>query len=131
MPAGRPKIELSPDDWERAEKMAYIQCTGREIANVLQISYDTLERRIKEKGHPNFADWFDIHSAGGKMSLRRKQFKMAEHNASMAIWLGKQYLNQRDKSDVNQSAQIIQVQYTDGQIEEALKAAREFKEQNE
>lgn len=30
------------------------------------------------------------------MSLRRLQFKHAEKSASMAIWLGKQYLGQRD-----------------------------------
>ena len=30
------------------------------------------------------------------MSLRRTQFKLAEKNPTMAIWLGKQYLGQRD-----------------------------------
>jgi hypothetical protein len=30
------------------------------------------------------------------MSLRRAQFKLAETNASMAIFLGKQYLGQKD-----------------------------------
>ena len=38
------------------------------------------------------------------MALRRSQWKMAERNATMAIWLGKQYLGQKDvveqKSDV-------------------------------
>lgn len=32
----------------------------------------------------------------GKISLRRSQWRLAEKNASMAIWLGKQYLGQRD-----------------------------------
>jgi hypothetical protein len=30
------------------------------------------------------------------MSLRRTQFKLAEKNATLCIWLGKQYLGQRD-----------------------------------
>lgn len=30
------------------------------------------------------------------MSLRRSQFRIAETNATMAIWLGKQYLGQKD-----------------------------------
>ena len=29
--------------------------------------------------------------------MRRRQFKLAEKNASMAIFLGKNYLNQSDK----------------------------------
>ncbi len=34
------------------------------------------------------------------MSLRRTQFKLAEKNPTMAIWLGKQYLGQRDNIEV-------------------------------
>ena len=39
----------------------------------------------------------------GKISLRRKQWQLAEKSASMAIWLGKQYLGQRDNVDVTVS----------------------------
>lgn len=34
------------------------------------------------------------------MSLRRTQFKLAEKNPTMAIFLGKQYLGQRDNIEV-------------------------------
>jgi hypothetical protein len=34
------------------------------------------------------------------MSLRRWQMKMAQTNATMAIWLGKQYLGQSDRQEV-------------------------------
>ena len=34
------------------------------------------------------------------MSLRRTQFKLAEKNPTMAIWLGKQQLGQRDNIEV-------------------------------
>lgn len=37
----------------------------------------------------------------GKISLRRMQWRLAEKNATMAIFLGKQYLGQRDNVDVN------------------------------
>lgn len=33
----------------------------------------------------------------GKASLRRYQFKMAEKNPTMAIWLGKNWIDQSDK----------------------------------
>lgn len=38
----------------------------------------------------------------GKASLRRMQFKSAEDgNVTMQIWLGKQMLGQRDKSEID------------------------------
>ena len=43
-----------------------------------------------------FSEAYKMFSAQGKMSLRRYQFKMAEHNPTMAIWLGKQILGQAD-----------------------------------
>jgi len=33
----------------------------------------------------------------GRISLRRSQMKLAERNPTMAIWLGKQWLDQKDK----------------------------------
>ena len=40
------------------------------------------------------------------MSLRRSQFRIAETNPTMAIWLGKQYLGQKDRADVELNANI-------------------------
>lgn len=87
----RPK---KPIDYETVEKLANIQCTQEEIASFLDISVRTLQRdeefcRLFKKGREN-----------GKMSLRRIQFKLAEKNTSMAIFLGKQYLGQKDTPEV-------------------------------
>ena len=84
----RPKKSI---DYEIVEKLSNIQCTQEEIANFLDVSVRTLQRddefcRIYKKGINN-----------GKMSLRRYQYKLAEKNTAMAIWLGKQYLGQVDK----------------------------------
>lgn len=46
----------------------------------------------------NFADIFAQKRTPGQISLRRSQFRLAEKNASMGIWLGKQYLGQSDKA---------------------------------
>ena len=45
-----------------------------------------------------------MHSATGKISLRRIQFKMAEHNPSMAMFLGKVYLGQREVQEIVSTA---------------------------
>ena len=89
---GRPKKEI---DYTAVEKLASIQCTQEEIANFLEISVRTLQRdeefcRLYKKGQDN-----------GKMSLRRIQFKLAEKNPTMALWLGKQYLGQKDVIENN------------------------------
>ena len=102
---GRPKIKV---DLETAEKLAALHCTGEEIASVLKISYDTLVRCINETDGTGFAEWFKKHSASGKVSLRRAQYKSAMGgNVPMLIWLGKQYLGQTDKIEQNKDQIII------------------------
>ena len=101
--AGRPKKEI---DYDVVEKLANIQCTQEEIASFLNLSVRTLQRdeefcRIYKKGQEN-----------GRMSLRRMQFKLAEKNTSMAIFLGKQYLGQRDivendNKDINKLDELL------------------------
>ena len=88
MPAGRPKKEI---DYTTVEKLANIQCTQDEIASFLGISTRTLQR------DEQFMELFNRGRENGKMSLRRMQWKHAEKSVPMAIWLGKQYLGQRDK----------------------------------
>lgn len=92
--AGRPKVEI---DWDQAEKMANIHCTGEEIASILGIDYDTLESNIRRRGYSDFSEWYKKHSNFGKRSLRRKQFEQALNgNVPLLIWLGKQFLDQHD-----------------------------------
>ena len=84
-------------DFELVEKLAGLFCTQAEIAAVLDISVRTLQRnaefcRIYKKGLDN-----------AKTTLRRNQLKLSERNATIAIWLGKQYLGQRDTPDGDNS----------------------------
>jgi len=72
------------------------------------MSEDTLGRRLQERGYANFADCYKKHGDEGKSSLRRNQWKSAQDgNVTMQIWLGKQMLGQRDKSDVDQTLLTI------------------------
>ena len=95
---GRPRIEL---DFKTIDKLCAIQCTGEEIASVLDIDYDTLNRRLKQDTGMSFTEYFIKKSGNGKASLRRRQFELAANgNVTMLVWLGKQYLSQSDKSDI-------------------------------
>ena len=89
----RPQIEI---EWEQFDKLCAIQCTKNEIAEWFGCSEDTISRAVKRKYKVSFADLYKKKSIKGKISLRRYQFELAQRNVAMAIWLGKQYLNQRD-----------------------------------
>jgi len=93
----RPRIEI---DREQFEKLCSIQCTINEIAGFFNCSVDTIERWCKREYKEGFADIYDKKRGVGKISLRRAQFRMAETNATMAIWLGKQYLGQAERQEV-------------------------------
>ena len=93
-PTGRPRKQI---DVATFEKLCGMQCTLDEIAGILKCSPDTVERWCKTHYGETFAETYKKQSATGKASLRRTQFKLAEKSAAMAIWLGKQYLGQRDR----------------------------------
>ena len=100
---GRPRKEI---DKAQFEKLCKIQCALDEIADWFNCSEDTIERWCKrtyqdEDGNPlTFAEVYKKYSAGGKIVLRRAQMKLAEKNATMAIFLGKNYLGQTDKTEI-------------------------------
>lgn len=111
----RPKIKVDP---LQVETLASIGCTNIEIAAVLACSVDTLNRR--------FADEITKGREKGKTKLRRLQWRSAEAgNVAMLIWLGKQLLGQRDKSDIElESSKGIPLNLSNEQLVELAKAAR-------
>lgn len=112
MPAGRPKKEI---DYNAVEKLANIQCTQEEISSFLGISTRTLQR------DPKFIELFNKGRENGKMSLRRIQWKHAEKSATMAIFLGKQYLGQKDNVEVTNTDELNKVKELLGKIEQGAK----------
>lgn len=94
---GRPK---KPIDMEQVEKLASIQCTMEEIAFFFDIDVSTLHR------NKEFCNVYKKAKEGGKMSLRRIQWKLAQNNTTMAIWLGKQYLGQKELVEEKQEETI-------------------------
>lgn len=95
---GRPKKTI---DYETVEKLAALQCTQQEIASFLKVSADTLQRDER------FCGLYKEAIDKGRMSLRRHQWRALEAgNSTMLVWLGKQYLGQRDKFDVDQRSAV-------------------------
>lgn len=91
---GRPKKEINKGQFE---KLCAIFCTEEDIADFFDCSIDTIKRFCKATYNLSFAQAYKKYSAQGRCSLRRYQFNIAEKNAAMAIFLGKNYLGQTDR----------------------------------
>jgi len=106
-PKGPSKL-LSDNDFQRLLNMVRIQCTQTEICSILGMSDTTLNRRLQERGYENFLDLYKRHNDEGRMSLRRMQWQAAENgNSTMLVWLGKQYLGQKDKQEQTISVEHV------------------------
>ena len=85
---------LKKIDRKLVENLAAIGCSNEEIAVAVGCGRTTIFRRfgtVTDKGLQRF-----------KTSIRRAQYQaMNNGNVAMMIWLGKQYLGQRDKFDID------------------------------
>lgn len=90
---GRPRAEI---DKKQFENLCGLQCTLEEICGWFGVTDKTLDSWCKRTYHASFSEVFKQKRGLGKISLRRSQWRLAEKSAAMAIWLGKQYLDQTD-----------------------------------
>jgi hypothetical protein len=98
-PGGRPRLEF---DLRQVEELGKIQTTLPELAAVLGCSLSTVKDRVASDFE--FSAAYKRGLEAGKSSLRRLQWKSAlSGNVVMQIWLGKQYLGQRDQQAVEVS----------------------------
>lgn len=91
---GRPVKDINKQQFE---SLCAIQCTQEEICGVLDICPDTLIDWCRKEYGMTFSKVFKEKRGMGRASLRRMQWKLAGKNATMGIWLGKQYLEQKDE----------------------------------
>lgn len=89
----RPVKEINQTEFE---KLCGLQCTRDEICGWFGITDKTLDGWCKRTYGEGFSAIYDKKRETGRISLRRAQFQLAQKSAAMAIFLGKQYLGQRD-----------------------------------
>lgn len=99
-PTGRPPKEFNKQIFEN---LCQIQCTVNEVESVLQSDQRTIDNWCKREYGEPFSTVYKRFAECGKPSLRRFQWNLAKTNASMCIWLGKQYLGQKDPDNKDQS----------------------------
>lgn len=88
-PKKKGRTKVSDIDPGLIWKLAKINCTLKEMAFITGVNAQTILN--------HFGDLIDEASATSKGSLRRKQFERAmEGSDRMLIWLGKQWLSQKE-----------------------------------
>ena len=126
MSKGRPTKEF---DIKAFQDLVGLGCSQEEICWFFRdetgkpANIDTLTRWCKRTFDMTFQEYFAKNGYMAlKIKLRRNQFKLSEKNAAMAIFLGKNYLGQKDyfESD-NKDALAKLDQILDGVKENAVK----------
>lgn len=95
---GRPPKEI---DQNQFENLCQMQCTNDEICAWFNVTDKTLSNWCKRTYGKSFSDVYAEKRRLGHISLRRAQFQLAKKSAAMGIWLGKQYLGQKDVIEQN------------------------------
>ncbi len=90
---GRPRKVLNDLGKEIIRKLASFMCTEEEIAGFLGCTVEALKAPCNQA---DFLECLKVGRESGKTSLRMAQFKLAKSSSAMAIFLGKQYLGQKD-----------------------------------
>ena len=98
VPKNRKPTKVKDVDRELVWRLACMQCTNKEIGDVIGLAPTTVAR--------NFGDLIEKGKSIGKRSLRRAQWdKALNGDTRMQIFLGKNYLSQKDapeSTDTNQ-----------------------------
>jgi len=97
MPGPKPKLKADAATMKQIVGLGVIQATTKECAAFLNVTEPTFLKFLND--NPEAREALEGGKGQGRVSLRRKQFQLAEKNAAMAIFLGKNYLGQSDRQE--------------------------------
>lgn len=90
-------IPYTEETLQHIENLAAVFATYDDVAARFRCSKDSVERFFQR--HPDAKQRWITGQSRGCVSLRANQFRLSKTNAAMAIFLGKNYLGQRDIVD--------------------------------
>jgi predicted DNA-binding protein (UPF0251 family) len=113
-PKGRPKIVLTPKDYENIKKMAALKLSQHDIANILKISHGTMDTLIAEgkkrfeagdRSDDNIFWVMEYGKTNVHKLLKNKALKLAliKENPQMIVFLLKALYNVTEKIEVEHS----------------------------
>lgn len=108
--------EMSFDGWDQLDALI-VWASQEYCAEKLNVSVDTLARRLKEEGY-SFAEYKYKKKESLRINLLKKQYDVAmAGNVSMLIWLGKNELGQKDKLESDISVADLKILINKEEIE--------------
>ena len=116
--AGRPKRTFSDSDIALIEQYALDNCKTQTIADALNIPYNSLKRHFGRR----LTHW----RACGKVKLREYQRVLSQNHPAMAVFLGKNTLDQTDTQTIKTEAVLLVAPVDVPAVEAAAQAYKRF-----
>ncbi len=122
---GRPRKLIADErTLKEIEGLGRLHATVRECAAFFRVSHQTFQDFLNR---PEVREVYESGQAGGKISLRRLQIRLAEKHPAMAIFLGKNLLGQSDRHEhTGRDGGAIEVEIrdvTDEELDARIRAA--------
>jgi hypothetical protein len=103
----RPALVYNEETLGDLAALGAIQATEPEAALSLGCTEERLRNFFKER--PSARLEFEQAAAKARLALRTAQFKLAEKSPTMAVFLGKHYLGQAERRELDASAQAAEI----------------------
>jgi len=128
VPTHRTRKRITDADVERVRELAETGATQREVAIELGCCPETIYR------NPKIAAAYDEGFNRFCLFIRRAQLQCAKRNVpAMLIWLGKQYLNQRDNpglaQELSQEVKELIIRQSEQLLQQAEQQLRQSEQQ--
>jgi hypothetical protein len=126
-PIGARKTKLQPDEdtLRSLAEIARLFGTQDEAAAILGVSSRTLSNFFNI--YPEAREVWDDGLMHAKVSLRRKQMALADKNAPASIFLGKNYLGQKDENHTNLNVTKVAEEMSETELMELAQRGRNSK----
>lgn len=96
-------------DWVMIGKLFQVFSTIPDVVYILNTTQRELNKKCKEEFNMTIKQFQEANYSVGRSSLRRAQYQTAlKGNPTLLIWMGKQYLGQKE----NQTNQFDQVKFS-------------------
>lgn len=99
---GRPhKMKDDPETLKNINLLAGVMCSQSQAGAFFNVTEKTFREFLKSR--PNAREAWELGKDKGLAGLRTSQFALAQKNATMAIFLGQNYLGQKDMRGLMQA----------------------------
>ena len=106
---GRPRFTLGEDQWRAFDAMCSAGALEIDIAQVYRVDVDTINTMVKRVRGMGFSEYREQKKGLGRVLPAQIQLEMAtvDKNVAMAIFLGKNWLGQSDKQQIDQRIESV------------------------